>query len=717
MFYTPLRRSVCLSDVLASGHVQLVKSYGLDYKTWARCSKLNMSHCLSYPRLPIASSYAPTPLGTPRDRYLAAVAEVKAAEAEYLAVEALQREEEALSRRLEEIQLHKQEQELLGSSYGQAPYHPSTRIFNPEPYAPAGCGRLAALPRQVGKEERRRRILEAELIQERRRQTEAAQLLPFSRQNRLPGNVALSHPWKARLGPQAKVYASTHSSFVKPNLSLEPTGNFDVQDLLNQILGGSKPETSDEPTPAEKEVLRQVADLFIPPSKPTKAPVHTRESASDEPTAAEKQMLQQFEDLFKYPSITPKAPFPARMPTPTEEAALELQFANLFLHPSAPAQSTAQTTIPSKVPAACSAAPLRSKGADAYLKEQLESRLHDESSPEVRHIIHAIFASPQDTDSHLMTSSSPARDPVGICTGKAKATGTWAGPSPSAPSAIHKDIVNSVNEIRNIDAAFQALQADFTFPAHVDFLPAHVISGSSGIPGLSSSEASATAHLAYTSPNQAVRLYEQSLKEAVNRVEKALDELEREVRGRWKAEGVDVEVTETIPNQPAAASEESVTPPSELVSSQDDSVAIPDSPKVPIEGTVESAVSEDPSTPVPAAASNAPVPAVSPSATSDTVSRPADTSMTNSIDSITNPHSTHTETLSSTASLSTSSAASSSVTIADSTTAQKPISPMELESVDTAFLLSVSSADADSISKRPNSKDSDDGSEWSEVEA
>ncbi|KAF8056927.1 hypothetical protein FPV67DRAFT_1529503 [Lyophyllum atratum] len=343
-----------------------------------------------------------------------------------------------------------------------------------------------------------------------------------------------------------------------------------------------------------------------------------------------------------------------------------------------------------------------------------------------------------------MTSSSPARDPVGTCKGKAKATGTWAGPSPSAPSAIDKDIVNSVNEIRNIDAAFQALQADFTFPAHVDFLPAYVISGSSGIPGLSSSEASATAHLAYTSPNQAVRLYEQSLyallaqldgvesfgsdklrgmrKEAVNRVEKALDELEREVRGRWKAEGVDVEVTGTIPNQPAAASEESVTPPSELVSSQDDSVAIPDSSKVPIEGTIETAVSEDPSTPVPAAGvgsepSNAPVPAVSPSATSDTVSRPAHTSMTHNIDSITNPHSTHAETLSSTASLSTSSAASSSVTIADSTTAQKPIPPMELESADT-FLLSASSADADSISKRPNSKDRDDArSEWSEVEA
>ncbi|KAF8068999.1 hypothetical protein FPV67DRAFT_1448833 [Lyophyllum atratum] len=799
MFYAPLRRSLCLPDVLrasppfertsltqrdnsASGHVQqsltcqaamactikperdaAVSSHipFPEYPLTVPSTELSMSHYVSYPRLPIASSYAPTPLGNPRDRYLAAVAEVKAAEAEYLAVEALQREEEALRRRLEEVQLHKQEQELLRSSYGQAPYYPSTRISKPDTYAPAGYGLLAALRREVDEEACGRRILEAEVIQGRRRQAEAAQLLPFSRQNRLPGNLAFSPPWKGLLAPKAKVYAPTQSSFVKPvchyppttvvssltpasqNSSLEPTGNFDVQGLLNQILGGSKPKTSDEPTPVEKEVLQQVADLFIPPpSNPTKAPVRTREPASDEPTAAEKQMLQQFEDLFKYPSITPKGHFSARMPTPAEDAALELEFANLFLHPSAQTQSTPQTSISSKMPAASLAAPLHSKGAEAFLKEQLESRLHDESSPELRNSIQAIFVSPQDTDSHPITSTSAARNPVGTGIGKAQATGTWAGPSPSAPTTVHKDIVNSVNEIRSIDAALQVLQADFTFPAHVDFLPSHVISGSSGIPGLSGSQASATAHLAYTSPNQTVRLYEQSSyallaqldavesfgsgklrgmrKEAVNRVEKALDELEREVKGRWEAKGVDGEVTEIIPNKADAASEESVIPPPELVSSQDDSVAVPDSSTVQIEVTVETAVSEDSSTPAPAAdigsePSNAPAPAVSHSTTSDAVSQPADATVTDINDSLADSHSAHPETMSSTASLSTSSGASST-TNTDSTTTEDAISPMELESTD-PFLLSASSSDADSISKRFNSRDSDDGSEWSEVDA
>ncbi|KAF8061014.1 hypothetical protein FPV67DRAFT_1423604 [Lyophyllum atratum] len=528
-------------------------------------------------RYPTTFAYSPAPLTTPRDRYLAALAEAKAAETEYLAAEAVQREEDALRRRLEDIQLQKQDQELLlRSRYGRTPHHSSHSLSELGAYPTYGYDRLAALRRQVEEEEAMRllAVRQAEIEQERRRKEKC----------------------EVRCYPYA-----LRSSFP------------------NSILSFQNPAAS--------------------------AP--------------------------------PKAP-------------------------------------------------------EASLREQLESRLNQEYSSEVRDTIQAIFASLQDAEPNHIGSSSAASNSAGSSKGKAKAAETPATASPSATSATSKDVVNSMNEVHNIEAAFQALESDFTFPAHLDFLAAHLATGS---PASSDSEASATVHLAYTSRNHPVRFYEQALsalltqldsidsfgnddlrgmrKEVVDKVEKALGELEREVEGRWRTrlskevKPVEAEVTKSMVTQAAI--------PSQATSSQSDSAAIPDVHKVP----VASAAGEDSSTlsPVLEATPEVSAPAVTPSTTSTT--NASTSSEASVIDSTISTHTpteiseTNEDTIPSSTSL-----AASVLTVkgydAEATTVPDA-SPPESESGDT-FLLAA--ADADSIPKRSNHKGSDDaGSDWSEVEA
>jgi len=86
----------------------------------------------------------------PRERYLAAVADAKAAEAEYFAAESIQREEQVLRRRLEEIQLQKQFQDhpLRLPTYGQV------NLTSPFDVRAHGYDHLPFLRRHVEEQER-----------------------------------------------------------------------------------------------------------------------------------------------------------------------------------------------------------------------------------------------------------------------------------------------------------------------------------------------------------------------------------------------------------------------------------------------------------------------------------------------------------------------------------------------------------------------------------
>ncbi|KAJ7785805.1 hypothetical protein B0H16DRAFT_1488080 [Mycena metata] len=127
--------------------------------------------------------YAPVPTTTPtvnpREKYLAALAEAKAAEAEYLAAERLQQEEAALRTRLEQIQALKAPQApVYQSPFQQYPqqapftYYPAPGLVAPPPQFSAQPD-LEQLRRQIAAEERARLVREQEEAQQARQREQA----------------------------------------------------------------------------------------------------------------------------------------------------------------------------------------------------------------------------------------------------------------------------------------------------------------------------------------------------------------------------------------------------------------------------------------------------------------------------------------------------------------------------------------------------------------
>ncbi|KAJ7837224.1 hypothetical protein B0H14DRAFT_2589327 [Mycena olivaceomarginata] len=111
------------------------------------------NHLKNVPSLVLVSPSYRTPVSqiNPREKYLAALAEAKAAEAEYLAAERLQQEEDQLRQRLEQIQSLKHQ---------PSAYYTHT----PAPqYSQAAPLDLDALRRQIAAEERARIVREQEV--------------------------------------------------------------------------------------------------------------------------------------------------------------------------------------------------------------------------------------------------------------------------------------------------------------------------------------------------------------------------------------------------------------------------------------------------------------------------------------------------------------------------------------------------------------------------
>ena len=338
----------------------------------------------------------------------------------------------------------------------------------------------------------------------------------------------------------------------------------------------------------------------------------------------------------------------------------------------------------------------------------------------------------------MATAPSPAPSPsaaapsssAGSSKGKEKALGTTTTPARSLETATSKDVIQSLDEVRNIEAAFSALETDFCFPSQLDFLTSHLSSNS---PTSSDSEASAISHLAYTSRNHPVRFYEQALgsllsqldlvdslgnedlrvkrKHVVDRVEKALEELESEVEGRWRTR-----VAKELKSFKVTATD-AVAPSEALVETSDGTVSqttLPDStprdayPKA--EDAVQSpVVPED--TPAPRLKEN---------------SNPLDTPLTGTI-SIDKPFDSsqaeeETGALEDIATGNTSEISSSTAVLAESAATIRPtndaVSPAESEVVDTFLLPASPPAESTKPKHLPSpERDVDAGSDWSEIEA
>ncbi|KAG6837900.1 hypothetical protein H0H93_013053 [Arthromyces matolae] len=384
--------------------------------------------------------------------------------------------------------------------------------------------------------------------------------------------------------------------------------------------------------------------------------------------------------------------------------------------------------------------------ANGSLKQQLEARLNNEYHSEVRDTIQAIFESLRDAEDHHVTTPSNNTASVSSSKGKAKAKESSESANITAPTS--KNVVDSFNEVRSIEAAFSALESDFSFPASLDFIASHLIPGT---PESSDSESSSiSTHLAYTSRNHPIRFYEQALsalltqldsiesfgneelratrREVVSRVERALEELEKEVEGRFrtklsKVAKAPVETSEDISAPaPSASPERTVSGPAPAAEPIAEEPSISQDAETVLEPVVETAAESTvvvPESAVETAANADAEPSTTtPEVTQAVEAHPSESSdlspsepsspivlvETSKPDSVIDDH----ESLS----LSSSDATVKPVVIVEEEEVQEMAASDKLESA--AFLLTQAEL---SDQKRPNHKDDDVASDWSEVEA
>ncbi|KAG6876542.1 hypothetical protein C0992_010479 [Termitomyces sp. T32_za158] len=483
-------------------------------------------------------------------------------------------------------------------------------------------------------------------------------------------------------------------------------------------------------------LLKQILGLPLATSKPN-ASASTKPSASvSEPKKAQDKGVLDLQKYFEHLSepngfSLDQLRQPASQATPADESLgyhLLQEFSKLLVpsdQPSAssrssrPAQDVAKQ-VPLEASAFVSAAPNVPSNIPAQsLKEQLEARLNNEFHSEVRDTIQAIFESLRDADNRGLSASTSFEEATSSNSkGKAKAESTTQTSAPS-PNPTSKNVVDSFNEVRSIEAAFYGLQADFTFPATLDFISSHLIPGN---PVTSDSErSSSTTHLAHTSRNHSVRFYEQALssllaqldsvdsfgnddlratrKEVVSMVEKALEELEKEVEGRFRTRLA--KEAKSVPIETATAPEVSTT-----ITSVDSDLKekLTSAPEPMVEDLKESPFTPSVSIePAPTLTSNSPLEISEPSEISGPLTHQPKPAAPVSIPCIADA-----------LSLSSSSATVNGSEVQAQDSAQVPSPSVENESPN-AFLLNT---EPEVIPKRPNNKDRDDvASDWSEVEA
>ncbi|PBL00441.1 hypothetical protein ARMGADRAFT_1006649 [Armillaria gallica] len=474
------------------------------------------------------------PTQSPRDKYLAALAMAKEAEEEYLAAEAsVEYEERALRRRLEELEFEKRRlrgvpsevEERLLALMGVGPTAARTTldesIEHQNIYRRQGAVGAATLARH-------HRELEAQRAYARNDafiQSPPSFPYTFGSDTILPKGpkrsplhfppalaarqeaprhrvkrYGLGQPLPSIAVRQANAAVSTNNSTVEA-----PAPN-PIAELLRAQARAAMSNDNNDTAEAIARLRRAIYATEVAP--PSSAPSNSKST----------EVVPE----FKKSETEPQQPSHI-----TVEECLGAMLGHVAQRVEASASRAGATTSGST--------PVKTTEVESSLKAELEARLNNDQSNEIKDTIHAIFASLNDAHSNAPSSSDK---------GKEKAHPI------SAEDATSKDVVSSIEAVRNVETAFRALQSEFVFPVQLDFTPAPS-------PASSDSESSLTGRLAYTSRNGPVRYYEQSLsgllaqldsvesfgheglrrlrKAVVEKVESALEELEREVEGRWRS--------------------------------------------------------------------------------------------------------------------------------------------------------------------------------------
>ncbi|KAI3615483.1 hypothetical protein WG66_011724 [Moniliophthora roreri] len=545
---------------------------------------------------------------SPRGRYLAALAEARAAEEELIAEE-IQREEElaeelALKRRLEEIHASRRYSGRTSSYHSRLG---GFEINDVSPYDRQLYGhayptedRLTRLRRELEEEDLRaarqrkqeretealirKEMREAEIVALRRKEEEnRLALIRHQREQEEKRLLELQRAQKVAEAQRSTVTPLCNRFYSNPARRVERDhlASVGLNTLLKHIAGPQlepdvvlRPSVRSQPptsTPrgekklpaatatdteslenflklvfgASSETLRNQKNQAVPAS--TIKPVIT----PDTNKATDSESAFNPEDFFKLVFGLGSKVMKAPQQSGTSSTYASSSKVDIPVSGSPKGTLPAQSDIKMANPS-----PQRPASPSTTLKDQLEARLNNDHQTEIRDTIQAILASLQDAATYeqaavskAMASSSSSASSAAGSSSKGKEKAAESQPK-SESEATSMDVLKSMDTVRSIEAAFSALRQDFTFPSQLDFTPP------SSRPSSPTSD-TLTAKLAYTSRNHPVRYYEQSLsgllaqldgvesfgsaevrlkrKEVVERVEGAIEELEREVEGRWRS--------------------------------------------------------------------------------------------------------------------------------------------------------------------------------------
>ncbi|KAF8213465.1 hypothetical protein K438DRAFT_1804027 [Mycena galopus ATCC 62051] len=504
----------------------------------------------SYPS--VLSYQTPVSQPNPREKYLAALAEAKAAEAEYLAAEQLQQEENQLRERLEQIHRLKHQPSAGAPGPHSARPRPSVRFVASGDALRPHHGHQAAYPE-------------------------------FGNSMELP---LVGRPDRRHHHRHAHDCCSErgHSSSQEPR-----TSRLEIVDLLNQLFDGraearQEPAKTEVPAPAAAEAVNLEQLLQHPEAKPAKETAPHRQAEAPitldqlighflggggvetEPSrpSTSSTSTPQGTLLREEASSPTPAPSPAAKPAPTLTPAAQPHFLGAAGRNAASNQAGAPPAAaqPQAGPSKSTSTSTKTNDSPAVNKTEREER-------EERELQEAIRMSLADSQPSSTTSESKGKSP--------------------APAPV-KDVASSSAEVHAIDASFIALSNEFVFPPQLDFT-------TSAPP-----EESVMAKLSYSAQNQPVRFYHQALsgllarldavesfgdeglrherKEVVGRVEGAMDEVESVVEGKWRQWAGRERTVESAPSSPTTEEKEEQDAPV-LVAAEDvnapDAVEVADS--------------------------------------------------------------------------------------------------------------------------------------------
>ncbi|KAJ6487609.1 hypothetical protein C8R45DRAFT_1213684 [Mycena sanguinolenta] len=546
-----------------------------------------------------------TPQTNPREKYLAALAEAKAAEAEYLAAEQLQQEENQLRQRLEQIQSLKHQPSAY--TYTPAPHHPQTVPFDVE-----------AFRRQIAAEERARVVREQELealraqeAQRKARELEALRIHETRKAQQAARDIERS---RALAAQRAKLETLTQCAVV-------PSVRFVVSEDANssRTHHGCSHRVS-YPEFRNSHEFPSLVAAHKPPH-PThdcgcerRAHKESKRDVEAPRTVSLEQFLQHA--LGDHAALQPKIQIKPKEAAPQRQLEAPITLDQLFGHflgaagvdvrqsqtstssaaastsppatkEAAPAPSPSQAAParkpaakPASTPAAAQAprtaglehllnpilggASLRSNQANCAVEVDLQQLLNTffggagrPSAPTQPQAGSSKSAAPSTTADSKPAVTKTEREEreerelaEAIRLSLADSQPESKGKAP-APAPV-KDVASSTAEVHAIDASFTALANDFVFPPSLNFSTSRTASPTRK----ATAEESVIAKLSYGTQNQPVRFYHQALsgllarldavesfgdeelrherKAVVERVEGAMDEVERVVAGKWR---------------------------------------------------------------------------------------------------------------------------------------------------------------------------------------